>query len=63
MALVLVMLVYIYAIIGMEFFGNALSTHESEYFSDLWNVMDWVNYAIFFIVYSQVARRRLAERY
>ena len=29
-------------------------TGISEYFADMWNVMDWLNFAVYFLVYMQV---------
>ena len=36
--------------------GTEIVEGIAQYFADLWNVMDWLNYIIFFFVYIQVLR-------
>jgi len=46
----LVMVIFFTLLEGVEL----AKLGATEYFSDMWNVMDWANYIVFYIVYYQV---------
>ena len=51
---------YAYIVLGMVIFfvvleGVELSNSSiGEYFSDVWNVMDWANFVVYFLVFTQL---------
>ena len=49
-AIALAMVIFFTIMEGIEL----QSIGPVEYFQDVWNVMDWANYLVYFMVYAQV---------
>ena len=47
------MVIFFAVMEGIELYTEGLI----DYFSDVWNIMDWVNYLFYFLVYAQVSKQ------